>query len=123
MATNESHLKTSAVLETVARGRPVVRRRQCGGNQLRTADGVLVETPIPSLADCQLIDIGQLAKFTLLSKPTLWRHEHAGMLPKSCRIGRAVRWRLQTGDPATGILDWIEAGCVLLRDAGAEDLS
>lgn len=59
----------------------------------------------------QLVDIDYLAELTGLSKPTLWRHHESGMLPRGCKIGRSVRWRLRTGDPTTGILDWVEAGC------------
>jgi predicted DNA-binding transcriptional regulator AlpA len=83
----------------------------------------MTDAPFPSLNDCRLIDIRELAQVTGVSVPSLWRHQANRRLPASCRIGRAVRWRLRTGDPATGVLDWIEAGCVLPRDAGAEDPS
>lgn len=53
----------------------------------------------------QLIDIEQLAVITGLSKPTLWRHNEAGLIPAGMKIGRAVRWRL------VEIESWIEAGC------------
>lgn len=59
----------------------------------------------------RLVDIDYLAELTRLSKPTLWRHHESGKLPRGCKIGRSVRWRLRTGDPSTGILDWLEAGC------------
>ena len=64
--------------------------------------------------DPQLIDIDELQRLTLMSKATIWRMEAAGRIPPACRIGRSVRWRLRTGDPATGIADWIEAGCPTL---------
>ena len=69
------------------------------------------ETAIPSLDDRRLIDITELARLTGLSKPTLWRHNENRLLPKTMKIGRAVRWRLRTGDPETGVLDWLDAGC------------
>ena len=53
----------------------------------------------------QLIDIEQLAAITGLSKPTLWRHNEAGLIPAGIKIGRAVRWRL------VEIESWIESGC------------
>jgi predicted DNA-binding transcriptional regulator AlpA len=81
------------------------------------------DSAFPNLDDCRLIDVADLAMLTGLSKPTLWRHHAAGLIPAGCKIGRAVRWRLRTGDPATGILDWLEAGCILPRDPRAEDLS
>lgn len=53
----------------------------------------------------QLIDIGQLAEITGLSRPTLWRHNDAGLIPPGMKIGRAVRWRL------ADVEHWIECGC------------
>ena len=53
----------------------------------------------------QLIDIERLAAITGLSKPTLWRHNEAGLIPAGMKIGRAVRWRL------ADVECWIESGC------------
>jgi prophage regulatory protein len=53
----------------------------------------------------QLIDIERLAEITGLSKPTLWRHNEAGLIPAGMKIGRAVRWRL------ADVERWIESGC------------
>lgn len=39
------------------------------------------------------------------------RMSDAGLMPRPVNVGRLVRWRLRTGDPMTGVLDWIEAGC------------
>lgn len=80
----------------------------------------MTDASIPSLDICRLIDIGELAKITGLSKPTLWRHREDGLIPPGCKIGRAVRWRLRTGDCSTGILDWLDAGCPPCRP-GKED--
>ena len=77
------------------------------------------EVAIPSLSECRLIDVVELAGLTGLSKPTLWRHHEAGLIPAGCKIGRAVRWRLRTGDPRTGILDWLDAGCPSRTDAAS----
>jgi len=79
----------------------------------------MTDTAIPSIDDCRMIDIVELSRLTCLSKPTLWRHHEAGLIPAGCKIGRAVRWRLQTGNPQTGILDWLEAGCPPRRDTGS----
>ena len=65
----------------------------------------------PNLVDVGMTDIRGLVKLTRLSRASLWRHHEAGLIPAGCKIGRAVRWRLRTGDPSTGILDWLEAGC------------
>ena len=53
----------------------------------------------------RLIDVGELSRVTGLSKPTLWRHHEAGLIPPGMKIGRAVRWRL------ADITRWIESGC------------
>ena len=63
----------------------------------------------------RLVDIDYLAELTGLSKPTLRRmNADQAAMPRGIRIGRrSIRWRLRTGEPKTGILDWIEAGCRL----------
>ena len=40
-----------------------------------------------------------------ISSRTVWRLKAKGDLPKSVKIGRAVRWR------KSDILEWIEQGC------------
>ena len=69
------------------------------------------DTQTPNIDDHRLIDVVELSRLTGLSKPTLWRHHEQGLIPDGCKIGRAVRWRLRTGDPTTGVLDWLDAGC------------
>jgi predicted DNA-binding transcriptional regulator AlpA len=51
-----------------------------------------------------------------VSSATVWRMHSEQRLPESMKIGRSVRWRLRTGDPATGALDWLEAGCLPRAD-------
>ena len=59
-----------------------------------------------------LIDARQLAAMLSISVPTVWRMRDAGRLPEPLRLtAQCVRWRLRTGDPTTGVLDWIDAGC------------
>lgn len=50
-----------------------------------------------------------------VSSATAWRMHSQQRLPASLKVGRSVRWRLRTGDPATGALDWLEAGCPPVR--------
>lgn len=64
-----------------------------------------------AIASVLLIDVKELARITGLSRATIWRHHDEGILPCGVKIGRSVRWRLRTGNPKTGILDWVEAGC------------
>lgn len=73
-----------------------------------------------TLDAARMIDVAELSRLTGLSKPTLWRHHESGLIPAGCKIGRAVRWRLRTGDPATGVLDWLEAGCPPRGDADSD---
>jgi predicted DNA-binding transcriptional regulator AlpA len=46
-----------------------------------------------------------------VSSATVWRMQAENRLPESLKIGRSVRWRLRTGDPSTGAVDWLESGC------------
>ena len=55
-----------------------------------------------------------------VSSATVWRMHSEHRLPRSLKIGRSVRWRLRTGDPITGALDWLEAGCPPRTDAENE---
>lgn len=71
----------------------------------------------------QLIGIDEVSRITGLSKATIWRHNDDGIMPEGLKIGRSVRWRLRTGNPKTGIADWIESGCPhcgTLSEGGAE---
>ena len=52
------------------------------------------------------------------STRTIYRMSDGGKIPRPVRIGGLVRWRLRTGDPDTGILDHIEAGCPPIRRTG-----
>jgi len=69
----------------------------------------------PALDSLRLIDIGELATITGLSRATLWRHHDDGLIPAGHHIGRAVRWRLRD------ITAWINQGCPRC-DAGAAEL-
>lgn len=63
-------------------------------------------TLIPSV----LIDAAELARMLSASKPTIWRMRDK--LPPSIALtSQCIRWRRRTGNPATGVEDWIEAGC------------
>lgn len=59
----------------------------------------------------QMIDVAELSRITGLSRPTIWRYHESGAIPRGFKIGSTVRWRLRTGDPGTGIEDWLNAGC------------
>ena len=42
----------------------------------------------------------------------------SGRMPAPVRLGALIRFRRSTGDPTTGIADWIAAGCKPIRVAG-----
>lgn len=52
-----------------------------------------------------LIDSKQAAKILKVSERTLMRMHTAGEIPPPIRIGRAVRWSLET------LKKWVEEGC------------
>jgi hypothetical protein len=47
----------------------------------------------------------------------IYRLSDRGAMPRPVRLGSLVRWRMRTGDPMTGVLDWIDAGCPSCREA------
>jgi predicted DNA-binding transcriptional regulator AlpA len=63
------------------------------------------------LADPMLYDIGQLSRLGLGSSRHIRRLTDAGRMPAPVRLGALLRWPARTGNPLTGIHDWIAAGC------------
>ena len=72
---------------------------------------------VASLAGSSTVmaDVDAVAAIIVGSKRTVRRRSDCGDMPRPVHIGRLVRWRLRTGDPKTGVLDWIEAGCPSCR--------
>ena len=64
-------------------------------------------------------DVNVIATIYDCSKRHVYRMADAGKIPRPLKVGSLVRWRLRTGDPMTGVLDHIEAGCPSCRDRGA----
>ena len=62
-----------------------------------------------------LLDVRAVSRMTTISTRHLRRMADAGMMPRPVRIGRLLRWRRTTGDPMTGIAEWITAGCPRVR--------
>ena len=56
-------------------------------------------------------DVDAIAERLDCSARHVRRMADAGLMPRPVHVGRLVRFRLRTGDPKTGVLDWIEAGC------------
>jgi predicted DNA-binding transcriptional regulator AlpA len=59
----------------------------------------------------RLYDIGQLSLLGIGSPRHIRRLADSGRMPAPIKLGALLRWPSQTGDPLTGIHDWITAGC------------
>ncbi len=60
-------------------------------------------------------DVDAIAALIPCSPRHVRRMADAGLMPRPVHVGRLVRFRLRTGNPTTGVLDWIEAGCPSCR--------
>jgi len=65
-----------------------------------------------------LLDVKSVADLLGCSPRHVYRMADAGRMPRPVKLGALVRWRRCTGDPATGIEDWIAAGCPSCREGG-----
>lgn len=62
--------------------------------------------------------VGDVAKLLGCSTRHVRRLADAGRMPRPlATIGRLVRWRCSTGNPMTGVDDWLTAGCPSCRSA------
>ena len=62
-------------------------------------------------------DVDAVSAIITCSERHVRRMSDSGQMPRPVHVGRLVRWRLRTGNPMTGVLDWIEAGCPTCRPA------
>lgn len=70
-----------------------------------------------SLIPSVLIDAAEYARMLSVSKPTIWRMKADEKLPAAIALtSQCIRWRRRTGNPATGVEDWIDAGCPPLNE-------
>lgn len=58
-----------------------------------------------------LMTIDDVAELLSCSTRHVRRLTDAGCMPGPVRLGRLLRWRDRTGDPVTGLRDWLAAGC------------
>lgn len=75
-----------------------------------------VEKPAAEPAK-RLGDVNAVAAICDCSPRHCYRMADSGRMPRPVKLGSLVRWRLRTGDPMTGVLDWVEAGCPCCREA------
>jgi predicted DNA-binding transcriptional regulator AlpA len=76
----------------------------------------LLTQPVRAFA-AALLDVRAVAAMLDCSPRHVCRLTDAGRMPPPIRLGALVRYRRQTGDPTTGIEDWLAAGCPLVRRA------
>jgi len=63
----------------------------------------------------ELLDVEAVASMLSVSTRTVRRMADSGQMPRPIKILSLCRWRARTGDPMTGILDWIDANCPSCR--------
>lgn len=68
-------------------------------------------------SDRRLYDVHAFAELCDCSERHIYRLNDARRCPPSIKLGSLVRWPARTGDPMTGVLDWLEAGCPDCRRA------
>ncbi len=62
-------------------------------------------------ACAELLNVKIVANICNVSARHIYRLADAGRMPAPVKLGASVRWRRSTGDAATGIDDWLLAGC------------
>ena len=72
---------------------------------------------LPAELSAKLLDVNAVAELLDCSARHVYRLSDAGLCPAPVKLGALVRWRRSTGDAATGIEDWIAAGCPAVRKA------
>lgn len=65
-----------------------------------------------------LLDVGAVAELLNCSVRHVYRLADRGAMPQPVRLGSLLRWRRATGDPMTGLEDWLKAGCPSCRQGG-----
>ena len=58
-----------------------------------------------------LLNIQQVAEVLGISARTVRRLADRGAMPRPVKLGALLRWPAETGDPMTGIHDWIASRC------------
>jgi len=74
----------------------------------------------PATADSApsaMLDVQAVADMLSCSTRHVYRLADAGRMPRPVKLGALVRWPRSTGNPHTGILDWIADGCPNCRKA------
>lgn len=67
--------------------------------------------PTSESVERRLYDIEQLSLLGIGSPRHIRRLADSGRMPAPIKLGALLRWPAETGDPMTGIHNWISAGC------------
>jgi predicted DNA-binding transcriptional regulator AlpA len=67
-----------------------------------------------------LLDVKAVAELLHCSPRHVYRLSDAGQMPSPIRLGALVRWRRTTGNPTTGLEDWIAAGCPTIKKGASQ---
>lgn len=62
-----------------------------------------------------MYDVDDIATLLKSSTRHVRRLADSGAMPRPLHVGRLVRWRRSTGNPMTGVDDWLAAGCPSCR--------
>lgn len=72
----------------------------------------------PAAALAALLDVQAVADLLGCSGRHVYRLADRGAMPRPVKLGSLIRWRRSTGDPMTGLDDWLAAGCPSCREGG-----
>jgi predicted DNA-binding transcriptional regulator AlpA len=67
-----------------------------------------------------MLSVDDVGVLLACSSRHVYRLADMGRMPRPVKLGALVRWPRSTGNPMTGILDWVAAGCPNCRNAGAK---
>ena len=78
-----------------------------------------LDKPAVTPGPAALLDVSAVAELLACSSQHVRRLADAGRMPRPLKLGALLRWRRSTGDPMTGLEDWVTAGCPPCRGRGA----
>ena len=80
-------------------------------HDLRVESGGQRKCDAGATATNALLSIVDVSELLNVSQRHIRRLTDAGRMPAPVRLGALLRWPARTGNPLTGIHDWIAAGC------------
>ena len=75
-----------------------------------------LDPPVVTPEPAALLDVSAVAALLNCSPQHARRLADAGKMPRPLKLGALLRWRRSTGDPMTGLQDWLAAGCPSCRE-------